>query len=136
MDCLQTFIKVVNYQHMMPTRYTLDIDLKNMASNEIMDSHSKRLEARKVCLQPCCYFRLTCPLWPSGLSIGDCQCRRSEVNFPVEDVGGLPTRMHLWSTLPVPAPVHCMCKRSSSRQMQMQTPLLSLSVLDCWRPME
>ncbi|KAK9844805.1 hypothetical protein WJX74_007046 [Apatococcus lobatus] len=44
---VKTFIKVVNYQHMMPTRYTLDIDLKNMASNEVMESHSKRLEARK-----------------------------------------------------------------------------------------
>lgn len=34
---------------MMPTRYTLDIDLKNVASNEVMESSSKRLEARKVC---------------------------------------------------------------------------------------
>lgn len=24
----QTFVKAVNYQHMMPTRYTLDVDLK------------------------------------------------------------------------------------------------------------
>lgn len=23
--CVQTFIKVVNYQHMMPTRYTLEV---------------------------------------------------------------------------------------------------------------
>ena len=44
----QTFIKVVNYQHMMPTRYTLDMDLKNLSSSEVMESHSRRLEARKV----------------------------------------------------------------------------------------
>jgi len=29
---IKTFIKVVNYQHMMPTRYSLDIDLKAVAT--------------------------------------------------------------------------------------------------------
>ena len=38
----------------MPTRYTLDIDLKNMSSSEVLESHSKRLEARKVQLHPWC----------------------------------------------------------------------------------
>ena len=45
---LQTFIKVVNYQHMMPTRYTLDIDLKNVVTGDVVENSTKRKEARKV----------------------------------------------------------------------------------------
>jgi len=45
---LQTFIKVANYQHMMPTRYTLDVDLKSLITNEAVENSSKRTEARKV----------------------------------------------------------------------------------------
>ncbi len=44
----QTFIKTVNYQHMMPTRYTLDVDLKTVAAPENLDSATKKEEARKV----------------------------------------------------------------------------------------
>jgi len=42
--CLQ----VVNYNHMMPTRYTLDVDLKGVVSNEVVDDSSKKTDANKV----------------------------------------------------------------------------------------
>lgn len=45
---LQTFIKVANYQHIMPTRYTLDIDLKSIVTQEALENSSKKTEARKV----------------------------------------------------------------------------------------
>ena len=54
---LQAFIKTVNYQHIMPTRYTLDADLKTIASGEALENSTKKVEARKVssrllCLRP------------------------------------------------------------------------------------
>lgn len=45
---LQTFIKVANYQHIMPTRYTLDTDLKGLVTTEAVENSSKRSEACKV----------------------------------------------------------------------------------------
>ena len=48
MFCLQTFIKVVNYQHMMPTRYTLDVDLKSIVTADVVDNSTKRKEVRLV----------------------------------------------------------------------------------------
>jgi Ribosomal L27e protein family len=45
---VQTFVKIVNYQHMMPTRYTLDVDLKSVVSADSVDNSSKRKEASKV----------------------------------------------------------------------------------------
>ena len=56
----QTFIKVVNYQHMMPTRYTLDVDLKAAVTQDVLDNSTKKQEARKVrlsgpvCCTLCC----------------------------------------------------------------------------------
>lgn len=45
---LKTFIKVVNYQHMMPTRYNLSgVDLKDIVTNEAVESSSKRKEANQ-----------------------------------------------------------------------------------------
>jgi Ribosomal L27e protein family len=44
----QTFIKVVNYQHMMPTRYTLDVDLKSAVPADVLDQEDKKDEARRV----------------------------------------------------------------------------------------
>ena len=44
---LKPFIKVVNYQHMMPTRYTLDVDLKNVVTPDVVDNSSKKVEAKK-----------------------------------------------------------------------------------------
>lgn len=46
---MQTFLKVVNYQHLMPTRYTLDVDLKSLVTADVVDNSSKRIEVRKVC---------------------------------------------------------------------------------------
>lgn len=50
---VQTFIKVANYQHIMPTRYTLDVDLKSIVTQEAVENSSKRTEARKVSVQAC-----------------------------------------------------------------------------------
>ena len=44
---LKTFTKVVNYQHMMPTRYTLDADLKNVITSDSLENSTKRTEANK-----------------------------------------------------------------------------------------
>lgn len=44
---LKPFVKIVNYNHIMPTRYTLDVDLKNIVSSEKLDSKTKRVETRK-----------------------------------------------------------------------------------------
>lgn len=46
---LKTFIKVVNYQHMMPTRYTLDIDVKSIVAADVTENSTKKVEARKEC---------------------------------------------------------------------------------------
>lgn len=44
----QTFIKVVNYQHLMPTRYTLEVDLKNVVGLDCVDNSTKKVEANKA----------------------------------------------------------------------------------------
>jgi large subunit ribosomal protein L27e len=44
----QTFIKVVNYQHMMPTRYQLDVELKGVVSNESLENKTKKKDATAV----------------------------------------------------------------------------------------
>ena len=54
LSCLQTFIKVVNYQHMMPTRYTLDVDLKSAVPADVLDQEDKKDEARRV--RACVYW--------------------------------------------------------------------------------
>ncbi len=51
---MQTFVKAVNYNHLMPTRYTLDVDLKGVVGPESLENSSKKTEARKV--------RRMCPL--------------------------------------------------------------------------
>lgn len=48
LSAAQTFIKVVNYQHLMPTRYTLEVDLKNLVTPESLENVTKRKETRKV----------------------------------------------------------------------------------------
>eukprot|EP00884_Botryococcus_braunii_P020971 jgi/Botrbrau1/7558/Bobra.0159s0008.1 len=44
---VKAFLKVVNYQHMMPTRYTLDLDLKALVTGETLENPSKKKEARQ-----------------------------------------------------------------------------------------
>ena len=53
-SCVQTFVKVVNYQHIMPTRYTLDVDLKSVVTVDVVDNSTKRKEACKVWLSSAC----------------------------------------------------------------------------------
>jgi hypothetical protein len=42
---LQTFVKAVNYQHLMPTRYTLEVELKGVVAPDALDNSTKRKEA-------------------------------------------------------------------------------------------
>ncbi|GMH40918.1 hypothetical protein BSKO_08822 [Bryopsis sp. KO-2023] len=44
---LKTFIKVVNYNQLMPTRYTLDMDLKTEVTPESLENSTAKKEARK-----------------------------------------------------------------------------------------
>ncbi|CAI9784914.1 unnamed protein product [Fraxinus pennsylvanica] len=39
--------KLVNYNHIMPTRYTLDVDLKDIVSIESLQSRDKKVTAAK-----------------------------------------------------------------------------------------
>ncbi|KAL5719245.1 Large ribosomal subunit protein eL27x [Ranunculus cassubicifolius] len=44
---VKAFVKVVNYNHIMPTRYTLDVDLKDVANLETFTSRDKKVTAAK-----------------------------------------------------------------------------------------
>ncbi|EEH55885.1 uncharacterized protein MICPUCDRAFT_34421 [Micromonas pusilla CCMP1545] len=44
---VKTFIKTVNYNHLMPTRYTLDVDLKTTVTPDVLDNATKKVAARK-----------------------------------------------------------------------------------------
>jgi len=44
---VKTFIKTVNYQHLMPTRYTLEADLKGVVTAEAQENPTKKKESRK-----------------------------------------------------------------------------------------
>ncbi|KAI3940935.1 hypothetical protein MKX01_011662 [Papaver californicum] len=44
---VKAFIKVVNYNHIMPTRYTLDVDLKDVVSTDVLTSRDKKVTAAK-----------------------------------------------------------------------------------------
>ncbi|KAG0502468.1 hypothetical protein HPP92_002540 [Vanilla planifolia] len=44
---VKAFIKVVNYTHIMPTRYTLDVDLKDIVTLESLQSRDKKVTACK-----------------------------------------------------------------------------------------
>ncbi|GAB2276462.1 60S ribosomal protein L27B [Dionaea muscipula] len=41
------FIKLVNYNHIMPTRYTLDVDLKDVITPDALQSRDKKVTAAK-----------------------------------------------------------------------------------------
>ena len=49
---MKTFVKLVNYNHLMPTRYSLDVDLKASITPDVVENATKRkgasIEARKV----------------------------------------------------------------------------------------
>ncbi|KAG9438926.1 hypothetical protein H6P81_019091 [Aristolochia fimbriata] len=44
---VKAFIKLVNYNHIMPTRYTLDVDLKDVVSIDAFQSRDKKVAAAK-----------------------------------------------------------------------------------------
>ncbi|KAK4850450.1 hypothetical protein QYF36_006856 [Acer negundo] len=44
---VKAFIKLVNYQNLMPTRYTLDVDLKDIATADSLRSKDKRVTSSK-----------------------------------------------------------------------------------------
>ncbi|GFQ04899.1 60S ribosomal protein l27 [Phtheirospermum japonicum] len=44
---VKAFIKVVNYNHIMPTRYTLDVDLKDVVTADALASRDKKVTASK-----------------------------------------------------------------------------------------
>ncbi|CAA2993019.1 60S ribosomal L27-3-like [Olea europaea subsp. europaea] len=41
---VKAFVKVVNYNHIMPTRYTLDVDLKDIVAAESLFSRDKKVQ--------------------------------------------------------------------------------------------
>jgi len=46
---VKPFIKVINYNHMMPTRYTLELEgLKGIVSHDTFKEVSQREDAKKV----------------------------------------------------------------------------------------
>ncbi|GAB2292010.1 60S ribosomal protein L27B [Dionaea muscipula] len=44
---VKCFIKLVNYNHIMPTRYTLDVDLKDVVTLDALQSRDKKVTAAK-----------------------------------------------------------------------------------------
>lgn len=44
---VKAFIKLVNYQHLMPTRYTFDVDLKDVVAVDALQSKDKKVTALK-----------------------------------------------------------------------------------------
>ncbi|KAK2986949.1 hypothetical protein RJ639_012934 [Escallonia herrerae] len=44
---VKAFIKLVNYNHIMPTRYTLDVDLKDVVTTDALQSRDKKVTAAK-----------------------------------------------------------------------------------------
>jgi len=46
---VKTFIKTVNYNHIMPTRYTLDVDFKTSVSPDVLENSTKKVEVQKEC---------------------------------------------------------------------------------------
>ncbi|CAL9016224.1 unnamed protein product [Prunus brigantina] len=44
---VKAFVKLVNYQHMMPTRYNLDVDLKEVLTVDALQTRDKKVAAKK-----------------------------------------------------------------------------------------
>ncbi|VVB07378.1 unnamed protein product [Arabis nemorensis] len=44
---VKCFLKLINYQHLMPTRYSLDLDLKDVVTGESISSKDKKVTALK-----------------------------------------------------------------------------------------
>lgn len=44
---IKPFVKCINLQHVMPTRYSVDIDLKNVVNSADMKNKDKLIESKK-----------------------------------------------------------------------------------------
>ncbi|GLT81086.1 hypothetical protein SLA2020_524910 [Shorea laevis] len=44
---VKAFVKLVNYSHVMPTRYTLDVDLKDVVTADALQSRDKKVTTGK-----------------------------------------------------------------------------------------
>ncbi|XP_073136217.1 large ribosomal subunit protein eL27x-like [Henckelia pumila] len=44
---VKAFVKLVNYNHMMPTRYNLDVDLKDVVTSKTLVLRDKKVAACK-----------------------------------------------------------------------------------------
>merc|ERR1711918_63708 len=44
---LKCFVKMTNYNHLMPTRYTLEVDLKSVVTPDVLDNATKKTDAQK-----------------------------------------------------------------------------------------
>ncbi|KAH1095573.1 hypothetical protein GYH30_040729, partial [Glycine max] len=44
---VKALVKLVNYQHLMPTRYTLDVDLKDAVNPDVLNAKDKKATALK-----------------------------------------------------------------------------------------
>ncbi|KAH0729725.1 hypothetical protein KY290_000855 [Solanum tuberosum] len=42
-SCVKAFIKLVNYNHIMPTHYTLDMDLKDVVNADVLRARDKKV---------------------------------------------------------------------------------------------
>jgi large subunit ribosomal protein L27e len=45
---IKPFVKLVNYAHVMPTRYSIDLELKDTVTVDLIKDPSKKKEARKA----------------------------------------------------------------------------------------
>ncbi|KAJ3415983.1 hypothetical protein HDV05_003580 [Chytridiales sp. JEL 0842] len=45
---VKPFVKVINYNHILPTRYNLDLDLKTVLTNETFKEPGQRVAAKKA----------------------------------------------------------------------------------------
>jgi large subunit ribosomal protein L27e len=43
---IKPFVKYVNYNHIMPTRYVADIDLKKVLDDEVLANPESRMQSR------------------------------------------------------------------------------------------
>ncbi|KAG4132907.1 hypothetical protein ERO13_D08G061200v2 [Gossypium hirsutum] len=48
---VKCFVKLVNYQHLMPTRYTLDVDLKDTVTVDALQTKDKKVATSKTIKQ-------------------------------------------------------------------------------------
>lgn len=45
---MKPFVKLINYSHMMPTRYNFDVDFKDTVTLKTLEDSEEKKKARKV----------------------------------------------------------------------------------------